>query len=91
MARIQTIIDDLSQSGGLNQLPTEMADLLRNSIERLFQPEFQSQLPLDVQQALQRSVGESVGLVFWIAFIFSWLCLAACFYLPGTFRFRKKA
>ncbi len=90
MTRIQTMIDDLSQSGGLDQLPAEMAALLRNSIERLFQPEFQAQIPLEVQDALQRSVGESVALVFWVAFIVSWLCLAACLCLPGRFALQTK-
>ncbi len=83
MAGIQTMIDNLGKSGALDQVPVEMVALLQNNVERLFQPEFQSQIIPQLQDALQRSVGESVALVFWISFIVSWLCLAACLFLPG--------
>jgi len=92
MARIQAILDNLERSGRLASLPLDRITLLRHNIERVFQPAFQAQISHHgAQIALKQSVGDSVVLVFWVAFIVSWLCLAACLSLPGKFGLRKKA
>jgi hypothetical protein len=63
-------------------LPSSLIAGLRENIERLFQPEFQSQLAPEIQNILQKSVGESVQVVFWIVLIASLLCLGLCLCLP---------
>ncbi len=86
MARIQTGVDNLSLSGGLDMLSPEILSLLHEDIERLFLPEFQSRMLPEAQAVLQKSVGDSVQLIFLIAFLIALLCLASCLGLPGGFR-----
>jgi MFS family permease len=81
-AKITSVLDNLRQSDGLEQLPSSLIAGLRENIERLFQPEFQSQLAPEIQNILQKSVGESVQVVFWIVLIASLLCLGLCLCLP---------
>jgi len=82
-AKITGVLDYLKQSDGINELPSSLISGLRENIERLFQPEFQSQLTPDIQNAIQKSVGEGVQVVFWIVLFASLLCLGLCVYLPA--------
>jgi len=82
-AKITGALNDLKQSAGIKELPSNLISGLRENIERLFQPEFQSQLTPEIQNILQKSVGESVQVVFWIVLVASILCLGLCLYLPA--------
>jgi EmrB/QacA subfamily drug resistance transporter len=83
MAKITGTIDVLRRSDSLRELPANLVADLRDNTERLFQPEFQSQLTPEIQNALQKSVGEGVQVVFWIVLFASLLCLGLCLYLPA--------
>ncbi len=82
-AKITSAIDALSLSGTLDGLPADIILQIREHIERLFQPEFQSYLLPNVKTALQKSVGEGLHTVFWLVLAVSLICLAFCLCLPG--------
>ncbi|MDM8541326.1 MFS transporter [Desulfococcaceae bacterium HSG9] len=82
-AKITSAINSLSLSGALDRLPADIILQIREHIERLFQPEFQSYLPPHVKTALQKSVGQGLEAVFWLVLIVSLICLTFCLCLPG--------
>ncbi|MEA3436176.1 MAG: hypothetical protein U9R43_06885 [Thermodesulfobacteriota bacterium] len=88
MTKIQAAMDALSRSGVIDALPTNLVLQLRENFERLFQPEFQSQLLPEIKMALQKSVGESMGVVFYIVFTASLLCFVSCLFLPSGKRMK---
>jgi len=73
-------IDAVAGSGSL--LPPAVSDQLRQNIDSLFQPEFQSLLSPAVQAPLNAAVADGVMMVFWAAAITSALSLALGWFLP---------
>ena len=70
-------------SGGGFKLPAKAAALIRRNFENIFRPEIQSLLPQDVLKSLQESMGQSVIMVFWLAFAASVLSFLICLFLPA--------
>ena len=82
-AKITSAINTLSLSGALDRLPADIILQIREHIERLFQPEFQSYLLPHIKTALQKSVGDGLQTVFWLVMVVSLICFAFCLCLPG--------
>jgi len=82
-AKMGAAFNALSRTDVFNGLSENLVSQLQNGIEHLFQPEFRSRLLPDLQVLLQKSVGESVKIVFWTVFFISILCLTFCLLLPA--------
>jgi len=85
-ARLSHEMKRLSLGGNLREIPTDLLDKFSRNIEHLFQPEIQAGIPVDLKNALQKAVGESVEAVFWIVLVISILCLLCCLSLPSSNR-----
>lgn len=82
-AKIGGALNALSRTDAFNGLSENLVSRLQNGIEHLFQPGFRSQLLPDLQVLLQKSVAESIQIVFWTVFFVSILCLVFCLFLPA--------
>ena len=75
-------LDTIVASSSVAEIPASLAARLGQSIESLFEPEFQNMVSASVLKSLQEAVGSGVQMVFWISLAASFLSLVFCFLLP---------
>lgn len=81
-AHLTQVLAGLSESSIHGEHSVSLATHLGESVESIFQPEFQSTLPPAILRILQEAVGSGVDTVFWGALIASALSLLFCCLLP---------
>ncbi len=73
-----------------SHLPETLLTRLQESMENLFQAEFQALIPQDARILLQEAVAEGVYSAFIIVFAVSLISLGLVAFLPGSFIQKKK-
>jgi EmrB/QacA subfamily drug resistance transporter len=82
-AHMAAILDSLLHSSVDGGIPAPLAAHLGQSLESLFQPEFQNILSAGVLKSLQEAVGSGVEMVFWSSLAAALLSLLFCCLLPA--------
>jgi hypothetical protein len=81
--RFVSAFQRLSEGGLAEKMPADVAELVRRSVEKVFQPEIQARLSAAVQETLGQAVADSVGVAFRISLGAALICLLFSFRLPG--------
>jgi EmrB/QacA subfamily drug resistance transporter len=76
------VMDAMKESSLGAEIPASLAARFTQSIESMFQPEFQNLLSADTLKYLHEAVGSGVEMVFWCGLVTSLLSLVFCLLLP---------
>ncbi len=82
--RFVVAFNRLADGGLAEKMPADTAELVRRSVENVFQPEIQARLSVAVRETLGRAVADSVDIAFRIALVAALICLAVSFRLPRS-------
>lgn len=82
-SRLSRFLERVLASGKYESLDQDLITHIKQNIENLFQPEFQSQIPSEILQPLQNAVCAGVTTAFWACVFVSLICLLVALVLPA--------
>lgn len=82
--RFLRTFDRLAEGGLGEHLPADVAGVIHQSVENVFQPEIQARLPEAIHELLGQAVADSVDVAFRIAFGAAVVCLVFSLRLPRS-------